>query len=255
MPVDGFHNAPTLIAPRRESMLPGIATDAVLDSQQALLATYPMLDGGDAVALVRAASQYADGLWLADADPRLAWLKLVAAAESAAAHWKVSSVGGPVRLLKRHRPRVFKALRDGPVDVLKAVADDLAHTFNAERKFQQFLLRFAPAAPETRPSAPGRVQWDDLEPALTIVYEWRSNELHAGIPFPGPVCEPPISDENDFPLERFAMLASAGSGGTWPAERLPMYLHTFAYLVRGALLNWWRDMPTSDTLLPFEEWV
>jgi hypothetical protein len=236
-------------------MLPGIAADADIGAIAPLLASYPMLDGRDAVALVRAASQYADALWLADADPRLAWLKLVAAAESAAAYWKAQAIGDPVRQLKRHRKRVWKALKDGPPATLRAVADDLAPTFHAERKFKDFLIHFAPSPPEQRPSPASQVDWDDLDPALAIVYEWRSNELHAGIPFPGPVCKPPIREEDGVPLERFALLASADSGGTWPAERLPMYFHVFAHLVRGALRNWWRDMDAAGQIPPFEEWA
>jgi hypothetical protein len=252
---DGFHVVPTLIPPRRESMLPGIGADADLSAAASLLARYPRLSGLDAVALVRAASQYADALWLADADPRLAWLKLVAAAESAAGHWKAQSIGSPVRQLKRHRRRVWQALKDGPPATLRAVAEDIAHTFRAEEKFKNFLLNFAPPPPESRPSPSGQVDWDELDPALAIVYEWRSNELHAGIPFPGPLCEPPIRQENGVTLERFAFLASSRSGATWPAERLPMHFHVFAHLVGGALKNWWQQMPAAEELPPFEEWV
>jgi len=37
----------------------------------------------DAVALVRSARAYEDGLWVADGDPQLAWLRLIGAVELA----------------------------------------------------------------------------------------------------------------------------------------------------------------------------
>lgn len=241
-PWETLHRPPILIPPRRDSMLPGIAEPALLADAEPLLGIYPELEGEDAVVLVRAAQQYADALWLADADPRLAWIKLVGAVETAAGYWKASSFTTPVQQLRRHRRRVYQALKDAPREVLERVAADLAHTFNVERKYQQFLEAFDPGPPPARPDPAAQVDWAELDEALTIVYEYRSGELHAGLPFPAPLLEPPLPAGDDVPPERFPALASSGSGGSWPAERLPMYLHVFAHIVRGALCNWWESL-------------
>jgi len=238
-PMELHHHPPTLVAPQRDPMLPYIAREISLGDAM-LLSTYPRIEGSDAVALVRAAQAYADGLWLADADPRLAWIKLMSAVETAANHWKAASFDSPVEQLRRHRKRVYRALRDGDPAVLETVANDLAPTFHAERKFGQFLEEFDPGPPTVRPTM-AQVDWTDLEDPLTVLYEYRSGELHAGLPFPGPLCAPPAY-AGDIPLERVGGLAVAFSGARWPAHRLPMYLHVFAHLVGGALREWWASL-------------
>jgi hypothetical protein len=240
-PWEALHDPPTLISPRQETMLPGIAGGVSLAEAEELLSTYPHLQGEDAVVLVRAAQQYADGLWLADADPQLAWITLVSAVETAASRWKSATFPTPVEQLRSHRPKVYRALRDGPRDVLEQVADDLAHTFNAEHKFKQFLEIFDPGPPGVRPVG-AQVDWENLKDALITVYHWRSRALHGGLPFPAPLCEPPPVVSGEAHMERFGLIAAAGSGGSWPADKLPMYLHVFAHLVRGALTNWWTSM-------------
>jgi hypothetical protein len=244
-PWEALHEPPALIPPRREPMLPGIAAGASLAEAAPLLTSYPDLEGPDAVVLVRAAQQYADALWIADADPRLAWIKLVGAIETAAGHWKAQSFSTPVQQLKRHRPRLYKALRGAPADVVERVAEDIAHTFNVERKFQQFIKAFDPGPPPKRPIPGGQVDWSKLEDVLTVIYEYRSGELHAGLPFPAPLLEPPLMVPDDEPPERFPLVAQSGWGGSWPAERLPMYLHVFAHLVRGSLCSWWASLGSA----------
>jgi hypothetical protein len=113
---------------------------------------------------------------------------------------------------------------------------------NVERKLLAFTLNYAPGPPDSR--SPGaQVDFDDLGPALHQIYEWRSRDLHDGIPFPSRLCEPPITDPQG-PYERFPALGVSGRGGYWPAEVLPMYLHIFAHIVGGSLRNWWDNLPT-----------
>lgn len=133
----------------------------------------------------------------------------------------------------------LKRIDQRAVDV---VAQALAGMLNVERKLLAFTLHYAPDPPDQRPQA-AQVDFDDLEPALRQIYEWRSRDLHDGIPFPPPLCEPPIRDEHG-PYERFPALGLEGGGGYWPADTLPMYLHTFAHIVGGALRIWWQDLPT-----------
>ncbi len=83
-PTETNHHQPMLEAPRRTPMIHWVADRVALPDADALLRRYPELDVADAVALVRAARQYVDGLWVADGDPRLAWIKLISALEAAA---------------------------------------------------------------------------------------------------------------------------------------------------------------------------
>lgn len=85
------------------------------------------------------------------------------------------------------------------------------------------------------------MDFDDLGPALTTIYAWRSRDLHDGIPFPPPLCEPPIVGSDGI-YERFPALAVQTDGGTWPADELPMYLHVFAHVTGGALRIWWASL-------------
>ncbi len=34
-------------------------------------------------------------------------------------------------------------------------------------------------------------------------------------------------------------ISAGAAGAVWQAKDLPMYLHIFAYITRGTLLNWW----------------
>jgi hypothetical protein len=69
-----------------------------------LFEKFSRIDAKDAAALTRAAGQYADALWWTDADPRIAWIKLVGALEAAANRADIAlGDDDPVTLLKRHR--------------------------------------------------------------------------------------------------------------------------------------------------------
>ncbi len=85
------HHRPSIVRPRRNypPTLPRIARESVsLPSAQDLLNTYPTLPRTDAIALVRAARQYEQAVWISDADPGVSWLQLVSAIEIAAVHWR-----------------------------------------------------------------------------------------------------------------------------------------------------------------------
>jgi hypothetical protein len=222
-------------------MLPGIAEQAQLQTAAGLVDVYSRLAATDAAVLTRAAGQYADALWWADADPRISWIKLVGALEAAANCADIAENDeDPVALLKRHRGRLYGRLRRIHIDAARITAEALAGTLNAEAKLLTFTLDYVPGPPEVRPAG-ARVDFDNLEPALRSIYEWRSRDLHDGIPFPQPLCEPPMSG-TDGTYERFPLLAVQAQGGAWPADELPMYLHTFVHIVGGALRNWWQRL-------------
>jgi hypothetical protein len=241
-PTETRHRPPVLIPPRGGPMLPRIVDGALLDSARPFMELYPLLSATHAVGLVRAASQYADAVWIADADPRLAWIRLVGALESAAQCWKAATYETPAAQLKRHRRKVYNAIKDCPADVIEKVAADLAPTFLASKKFKDFVAEFDPGQPEgdDRPGI-GRFSWDGLDAALDLIYSYRSDDLHAGVAFPWPLCEPPERDE-DLPFEVPGGLAAAGRGGQWRAEDLPMHLHLFANVTRRVLLSWWESL-------------
>ena len=46
-------------------------------------------------------------------------------------------------------------------------------------------------------------------------------------------------DSDSRPEERPSYISAGAAGAVWQAKDLPMYLHIFAYMTRGALLNWW----------------
>jgi hypothetical protein len=85
--------------------------------------------------------------------------------------------------------------------------------------------------------------WDkeDVAKSLVKIYRWRSYALHRGIPFPVPMCQPPVRLEVNF-VEVPLGFATGAKGGVWATEDAPMLLHTFEYIVRNSLLNWWDSM-------------
>jgi hypothetical protein len=227
-------------------MLPGVDRPAELGAAAPFIEQYGAMSAPDAAVLVRAASQFADALWFADADPRLAWLKLVGAVETAANDWdRKRAAGGretSLERLRRHMPDAAAALADCPDEVQAEIADQLAGLVKATAKFHDFLLAFLPPPPSLRPSdADQRVPWtrEELSKPIKTIYRHRSNDVHEGIPFPAPLCEPPYHRQGSVPPERFEWEGAWAAGGYWPAEDMPMYLHTFAILVGGALRLWW----------------
>ena len=94
--------------------------------------------------------------------------------------------------------------------------------------------------------------WDEpaMEKALRIVYQHRSKALHEAIPFPDPMCEPPMVDsqEPEAPCEIITGYSmSSSTGGSWPSEKMPFGLHLFEYIVRTSLLAWWKSV-TPDAI-------
>jgi hypothetical protein len=247
LPDEARHHEPALQPPRRHPMIATIADATSLQSAEDLLESYPAIPAADAVALVRSARQYVDGLWLADADPRLAWIKLIGALEAAANRRDDLRQGDPVDQLKRHKPKLYRTLKDGPKDALVAVAEETARLFRSEVKLRSFVRIFDPGSPTVRPAGSGwQFDWSDLDDALRVIYNHRSRDLHDGIPFPWPLCEPPHMTEDGIPSERTLGLGIAGFGGRWSAEELPMHLHVFAHVVGGSLRNWWSSMKPKE---------
>jgi len=234
--------APVLIPPRwpERPQLPRIAGERKLDDAVSLLELYPRLDVDQARALVRAARLYEQALWTADADPASTWLQLVNAVEVAAVQ-HVQQDATPWRVLTEQWKDIADLLRDLPRHQRDPIAELLAPLVRAARRYRRFLRDFKAAPPRHRPRY-DRVNWRKLGHCQDLIYGYRSQAVHQGIPMPAPMCIPPGVDEDGCPLERDFGLGVGSGDSYWDESRLPMLLHVYAYIVGGSLRAWWRSM-------------
>ena len=243
LPVEYLHRPPAWTSPpENRFVLPGLlGAELSLDAAIPHLKRLPSIPAATAVALLRAARQYRDALWLGDSDPQMAWLLLVSAVESCASHHAMAD-NSPSEVLASAKPDLVAKLETaGGTRLVEDMAGDLAYLFGATSKFLRFITRFAPDPPTRRPAF-SQVDWTQLRKAVNTVYSHRSKALHEGRPMPAPLCEPPHMFEGGVPSERPLGLGSAAGASVWEPKDLPMHLHIFAYVVRGTLLAWWRDI-------------
>ena len=207
------------------------------------------IEPGACVALVRAARMYQEALWAAETDPNSAWVLLASAIESAANYDNPSGLEACERL-KRSLPDLHgDLLTAGGNELVEVVAGHLADLLGATGKFIKFVLNYKPKPPAARPeNEKYQVDWKNssLKKVLSTVYAYRSRHLHAGLPFPAPMLSPPStvrSTESTAYEMPFVGLGGQSHRAKWLPEDLPIALHTFHHLVRGALLNWWLELP------------
>jgi hypothetical protein len=208
------------------------------------LAGLAALSPPQSVALVRAARLYQEGLWLAEGAPELASLLFVAAVESAAGFWRAAQEA-PIDRLRASLPGLVSVLEErGDESLLMLMAAHLAPYLGATKKFIDFVLAFLPPAPDVRPAEYYQYPWTPkrFKGGLGTIYNYRSRALHGGVPFPAPMCRAPRTDPHGTLLEICTPIAETTRGGTWLAKDIPMPLHTFEYVVRHALLGWWRSL-------------
>jgi hypothetical protein len=206
----------------------------------------PLLTPGGATALVRAARQYQDAVWIAEAEPELSWLMFVSALEIAAGYWR-SKKESPIERLTAAQPELQQILSNaGGQQLVEQVAEHIADRMGAAKKFTDFVLEFLPEPPLDRPPIAFQHSWDreTFKESLKIIYNWRSKALHGGTPFPLPMCMPPFRMAETY-LEKPTGLATKARGAIWVAKDTPINLHTFEYIVRNALLKWWNSMISS----------
>jgi len=154
---------------------------------------YPQLETREAIALVRAARLYQDGLWIVESDSQLTWLLLVSAIETAANHWRPGTEA-PLDRLQSSLPGLETILREnGDDQFVERVATLLAPYLGATRKFVEFVLRFLPPPPLVRASF-AQHPWEPkaMKRSLEKIYNYRSQALHGGKPFPAPMCMAPF---------------------------------------------------------------
>ena len=246
---------PTLLPSQGNAVIPRFGKEQIPVSA-GLIPTYPQLSPPDALALIRAVRSYQEAAWISDGDPQLAWLLLVSAVETAAARW-FRTVKGDVtstdaEALASAMPELAEVLKNrGGEAFLSEVATYIAPGMQAGSKFRGFLVTFAPAPPQPRPAEWGALDWnpDGLVKALAKVYSHRSKALHESIPFPLPMCAPPLrftTEDPEWQTETPGTGAAFVGGGVWQHSDTPMLLWTFEYLARGALLNWWAWMASKN---------
>jgi len=204
----------------------------------------------DALALIRSARSYRDALWIADVDPQLAWLLLVSAVEVVAAHIAVPNEEDAEARLRDAAPKLAEVLDSISPDATGHAAPHLAHLFKSTARFLAFFKQFPPPPPERRPPEGFRFRpWNEsMKKALAAVYDWRSKALHAGVPFPPPMCQPPLHHHVNWeaPCETVPGLAAYVQGGVWTREQMPFGLHLFEYLARTSLLAWWHSLTKQE---------
>lgn len=231
---------------RNRLILPSVVGTHSMDELE-ILKSIPLINSDRYIHIIRACKSYQDALWVAESEPNLAWLMFVSALETAA-NDIYSIDASPNERLRDSKPEIATLLEQhGGDELVNQVADLIAHTFGATKKFIDFTMRFMPNEPEQRPDQDWlRVNWtkSGLKKVLDKVYEYRSRSLHGGIPFPAPMFEPPFhistgSHASEVPLTG---LASHSLGGTWMPKDTPINLHCFHFITRGVLLKWWQSI-------------
>lgn len=218
-----------------------------------LLGSLQSLSVSNAITLVRAARNYQEALWISEATPELSWIMLTSSIETVAGHWRKAKEL-PVERLRTSRPNLVQLLlHAGGDDLLQEVAIEIAPYMGATKTFIDFMLHFLPPPPPVRPYEFAQLLWEQqaMKKTLRQIYDYRSRALHGGHPFPGPMCIAPISvNENGTPEEVPIGLSVGMKGAVWMSKDLPMHLHTFEYIVRNTILNWWQSVRNTETWDP-----
>ena len=241
-PIEFSHRPPMWTPPLRgRPFLPELPPSVNLEVAVPLLDLLPKISGRNSVALVRAARLYANALWVCDGDPNLGWLQMVSAVEAAAVQ---RSGTRPVwKRVEQEMPDLWKALVDGGGQQhAESIGAKLADLVRSADRFARFMGEFGPEPPARRPEEQLQIDWSEVPQRLKTIYDFRSRALHSGIPFPAPMCEPPMTWGGDVPVEKPPWISSQQGASVWAAADIPMYLHTFEHLARGSLLAWWRSL-------------
>jgi hypothetical protein len=245
MPYLGSFEPPTLVAPKGPGwvMLPKLTLEADLADLVPYLERYSELDAATATSLVRAARLFQQGVWLADADPNLAWILLVSALEVAADTWAGTVKSEPVQQIVDNWPELGEllvAVGESEVELASKLARLLRGHVKIQDRVKQFVAFHLPEQPEPQPKFDA-IDWREeaITKSIGKIYQWRSRFLHAAIPFPGPMCAPPRGDGEGAFSECPGGLGTGIGDASWLAEDTPMLLWPFAYLVNEVLRSWW----------------
>jgi hypothetical protein len=182
--------------------------------------------------LVRSARAYQEALWIAESDPRQAWLRLVSAVEAIAG--LAPDAPAADRLKAAHPDIADRVMRTNDPELIEWTAARFADQGRSTAKFRDFLKKFQPPPPRRRPATPSnRVDWRTLDKQMQRIYGYRSSDLHKGEPFPESMCHPPFVSSRKIAHE------VAYTTKDWKGAA-PIHLHMFEYIVRRAIQGWWR---------------
>ncbi len=227
---------PPLVPPQEDrAVIPQIARSVGLEDARPLLTRYPDLWPRKARGLARAARVYQRALWAADDDPRYAWLQLFAALETAALAWS-GEKGDERERISEAWPELDELLGRTEESVRTKLAKLLAPLVKAQFRSLRFIEAFCPPPPAERSAWP--IDWDAMNKHFRALYARRSEALHAGVPIPEPLCVPPRREEPGWDEAPGGLAVSMGDA-TWPSDSIPMLLWLFAYVVGGAIREWW----------------
>jgi hypothetical protein len=214
-------------------MLPTISDHArwVDFSPVSLLDSYSRLSAKQARTLVRSARSYQEAIWIADSDPRQAWLRLVTAVEALA---QLQPDDPHVTRLRAVYPAMADriAAYDDP-ELLEWVTVQFADQARSTAKFLSFLSQFKPSPPRFRPRY-RRQNWTTIGEQFRNIYRARSIDLHQGIPIPRDMCRPPLISSSGR-ADEISLILSPNSSKEF------LTLHIFEYIVRHAVQSWWRS--------------
>jgi hypothetical protein len=226
---------PYLPVPEMFPVLPYTSQGCDADSTRiSLLDSYVSMTAEQASAFVRSARSYQEAIWIADGDPRQAWLRLVTAVEA------ITSVRSKERIdvldrLSDACPEIAeRVFRCADPELTKWITEKFVDQARSTKKFIDFLTDFKPPHRPRRPTAGQRLDWTTtaLSKQFRTIYDLRSNDLHGGNPFPASMCRPPV--------------VSRGIASEIVYEPPPrpasMCLQIFEYIVRNALQSWWRSI-------------
>lgn len=217
-------------------------------SQLKILNDIYKLSEKDFNSLIKSARNFQDSLWICESSPNLAWLLMVSALEVAAGNWD-SNKGDKVDRFKAAKPELFDRLLDHNIDgLIEDIATQFEGTFGATKKFCDFCVNFLPDAPPIRPDS-GKIEWDEqsLLKIFKSIYGLRSLALHAGKPFPQPMCSPP---DNYFGLAEQAVCPPTSDftplkstlGASWSHKEAPINLNVFFHMTHSILNKWWESL-------------
>jgi hypothetical protein len=171
---------PQLVIERRVQ-IPRLLQSANLNESLDTLRLFPTRTVQQTNALIKAARQYQQAIWIADADPELSWLMLISALETVAVEW--ASQTTPIDQLKMAFPKIVKVISESSCPTL---LEPIAKELDRLTRATNFILTFAPTPPEERPAEYLRFSFEppNLENAVKLIYSHRSRSLHEGIAFP-----------------------------------------------------------------------
>lgn len=240
-------NPPPPLMPKGTLIVPSAKKDVEI-SQLVLINDIYKLAEKDFNSLIKSARNFQDSLWVCESSPNLAWLLMVSALEVAAGNWD-SSKGDKIERFKASKPKLFDRLLKLNVDgLIEDIAKEFEGTFGATKKFCDFCVNFLPDAPLVRPEG-GKIVWteENLLEIFKSVYKSRSSALHAGKPFPKPMCSPP---DNYFGLAEQAVCPpnaeftpiKASLGASWSHKEAPINLNIFFHMTHSILNKWWESL-------------